>query len=86
MNAPLRINEALLITGRAFQPFECVAWEGNGELSITVIDRTSVSPVNRRQIPLSAYSDPVQLASILTQCRDEMSQQGYQLARWNMPE
>lgn len=85
MNAPLRINEALLITGRAFQPFECVAWEGNGELSITVVDRTSVS-LNRKQIPSSAYSDPAQLASILTQFRDELSQQGYQLARWDMPE
>jgi hypothetical protein len=86
MNAPLRINEALLITGRAFQPFECVAWEGNGELSITVIDRTSVRPLNRKQINRSAYSDPAQLASFLTECRNELSQKGYQLARWDMPE
>ncbi len=26
MNATLRFNEALLITGRAFQPSQCVAW------------------------------------------------------------
>ena len=28
MNATLRFNEALLITGRAFQPYQCVAWSG----------------------------------------------------------
>ena len=40
MNAPLRINEALLIADRAFQPFQCVAWhDGNGALSLSVIDR-----------------------------------------------
>ena len=41
MNSPLRFNDALLITDRAFKPFHCVAWtllEGNGELSITVVD------------------------------------------------
>jgi len=26
MHTPLRINEALLITDRAFKPFQCVAW------------------------------------------------------------
>ncbi|MDD5445504.1 MAG: hypothetical protein PHH99_18960, partial [Pseudomonas fluorescens] len=42
MNAPLRINEALLIADRAFQPFQCVAWhDGNGALSLSVIDRTN---------------------------------------------
>ena len=32
MNATLRFNEALLITGRAFQPYQCVAWS---ELAVT---------------------------------------------------
>ena len=44
MNAPLRFNEALLIAGHAFEPFQCVAWaaqDGHGEVSLTVIDRTN---------------------------------------------
>jgi hypothetical protein len=44
MSTPLRINEALLIAGHAFEPFQCVAWapqDGNGELSLTVIDRAN---------------------------------------------
>lgn len=44
MNAPLRVNEALLIADHAFEPFQCVAWDapnGTGELSLAVIDRTS---------------------------------------------
>jgi hypothetical protein len=87
MNAPLRFNDALLIAGHAFEPFKCVAWapqEGNGELSLTVIDRTSTRIV-RSQIPRSAYSDPAQLASVLEQARAEISSEGYRLAPWTMP-
>ncbi|AUG02219.1 MULTISPECIES: hypothetical protein [Pseudomonas] len=88
MNAPLRINEALLIADRAFQPFQCVAWapqDGNGELSLTVIDRTNTR-IGRKQIPSSAYSDPAQLEDLLKQARAELSQEGYTLQSWAMPE
>ncbi|RON02587.1 hypothetical protein [Pseudomonas brassicacearum] len=88
MNAPLRINEALLIADRAFTPFQCVAWapqDGTGELSLTVIDRTS-TPIGRKQIPSSAYTDPAQLESLLEQVRAELSQEGYQLQSWTMPQ
>ncbi|MHC8299999.1 hypothetical protein [Pseudomonas sp. ZS1P83] len=87
MTAPLRINEALLIADRAFKPFQCVAWapqDGNGELSLTVIDRTSTR-ISRTQIPCSAYTDPAQLESLLEQARAELSQDGYQLQSWSMP-
>jgi hypothetical protein len=60
MTAPLRINEALLIANHAFKPFQCVAWapqDGNGELSLTVIDRTN-SHIGRKQIP--AAPTPIQ--------------------------
>ncbi|MHC8411097.1 hypothetical protein ACYZTR_13405 [Pseudomonas sp. Hz4] len=88
MNAPLRINEALLIADRAFQPFQCVAWapqDGNGELSLTVIDRTNTRSIGRKQIPSSAYTDPAQLESVLEQVRAELSQEGYKLQSWSMP-
>ncbi|MHC8286639.1 hypothetical protein ACYZUD_07360 [Pseudomonas sp. XS1P51] len=87
MNAPLRINEALLIADRAFRPFQCVAWapqDGNGELNLTVIDRTSNS-IGRKQIPSSAYTDPAQLESVLNEARDELSKEGYTLQSWSMP-
>lgn len=87
MNAPLRINEALLIADRAFQPFQCVAWalqDGNGELSLTVIDRTNTS-IGRKQIPSSAYTDPAKLESVLKEARAELSQEGYELQSWSMP-
>ncbi|MHC8305672.1 hypothetical protein [Pseudomonas sp. PB3P13] len=87
MTAPLRINEALLIADRAFQPFQCVAWapqDGNGELSLTVIDRTNTR-IGRRQIPSSAYTDPVQLEHVLEQAREELSREGYALQSWSMP-
>ncbi|VVM69655.1 hypothetical protein PS662_01730 [Pseudomonas fluorescens] len=87
MNAPLRINEALLIADRAFQPFQCVAWapqDGNGELSLTVIDRTNTR-IGRKQIPSSAYTDPAQLEHVLEEARKELSQEGYQLQSWTMP-
>jgi hypothetical protein len=86
MNAPLRINEALLIAGRAFQPFKCVAWapqDGNGELSLSVIDRTG--RIGRKQIPSSAYTDPAQLEHLLEEVREELSKEGYQLQSWSMP-
>ena len=88
MNAPLRINEALLIADRAFKPFQCVAWapqDGNGELSLTVVDRTNTH-IGRTQIPSSAYTDPAQLADCLKQARAELSQEGYTLQSWSMPE
>ncbi|MVV52423.1 hypothetical protein EJA72_29975 [Pseudomonas sp. PB120] len=87
MNAPLRINEALLIADCAFKPFQCVAWapqDGNGELSLTVIDRTNTS-IGRKLIPSSAYTDPDQLESLLNQVRAELSQEGYTLQSWSMP-
>lgn len=87
MNAPLRFNDALLIAGHAFEPFQCVAWapqDGNGELSLTVIDRTSTR-IGRRQLARSTYSDPKQLASALEQARAEISNEGYRLEPWTMP-
>jgi len=87
MTAPLRINEALLIADRAFQPFQCVAWapqDGNGELSLTVIDRTNTR-IGRTQIPSSAYSDPAQLEFLLEKARAELSQEGHKLQSWSMP-
>jgi hypothetical protein len=88
MNTPLRFNEALLIAGHAFEPFQCVAWapqDGNGELSLTVIDRTNTR-IGRKQIPSSTYSDPAQLESLLEQARAEISHEGYRLMPWTMPE
>ena len=87
MNAPLRFNDALLIAGHAFEPFQCVAWapqDGNGELSLTVVDRTSTR-IGRRQISRSTYSDPARLASALEQARAEISNEGYRLEPWTMP-
>ena len=85
MNAPLRINEALLIADRAFKPFQCVAWaDGNGVLSLTVIDRTN-NRIGRKQLSSSTYSDPAQLEDLLNQARSELSQEGYALQSWDMP-
>jgi hypothetical protein len=89
MNAPLRFNEALLIADRAFQPFQCVAWapqDGTGNLSLSVIDRTSTRLLGRTQLSSSIYSDPVQLADVLKQSREQLSQQGFALEAWSMPE
>jgi hypothetical protein len=64
-----------------------VAWapqDGNGELSLTVIDRTSTR-IGRKQIPSSAYSDPAQLELLLEQARAELSEEGYTLQSWSMP-
>jgi hypothetical protein len=86
MNAPLRINEALLIADRAFQPFQCVAWalQDGSELSLSIIDRTNTR-ISRKQIPSSAYSDPEQLEHVLEEARAELSQEGYTLQSWSMP-
>lgn len=89
MNAPLRVNEALLIADRAFQPFQCVAWtpqDGSGTLSLSVIDRTSTRLLGRTQLSCSTYSDPAQLADLLQQSREQLSQQGFALEAWSMPE
>lgn len=89
MNAPLRVNEALLIAGRAFQPFQCVAWsaqDGTGELNLTVIDRTSTCQLGRTQLSRTIYTDPSQLASALQESREVLSRQGYSLDPWHMPE
>lgn len=87
MTAPLRINEALLIADRAFLPFQCVAWapqDGNGELSLSVIDRTNTR-IGRKQIPSSTYTDPAQLEHVLEEARKELSLEGYELQSWSMP-
>ncbi|WP_263145676.1 hypothetical protein [Pseudomonas sp. RIT-PI-AD] len=89
MNAPLRFNEALLITGRAFQPFQCIAWapqDGSGELDISVLDKTSTRLLGHSKIPSSTYCDPQKLATILEQSREELCNKGYMLAPWSMPD
>ncbi|NBA98170.1 hypothetical protein [Pseudomonas sp. R5(2019)] len=86
MNAPLRINEALLIAGHAFEPFQCVAWQAavGSELSLRVLDKTN-NPLGSKQISSSTYSDPVQLASLIEEVRAELSGKGYDLKNWSMP-
>ena len=88
MSSTLRFNDALLITDRAFRPFQCVAWApqpGSGELSISVIDRSSTRLLGRTKLSASTYSDAEQLASVLQQSRAALSEQGYALEAWSMP-
>ena len=88
MSSTLRFNDALLITDRAFRPFQCVAWApqpGSGELSISVIDRSSTRLLGRTKLSASTYSDAEQLASVLQQSRASLSEQGYALEPWTMP-
>lgn len=64
MSNTLRFNDALLIADRAFRPFQCVAWApqpGSGELSISVIDRSSTRLLGRTKLSASTYSDADQL-------------------------
>lgn len=88
MNSPLRFNDALLITDRAFKPFQCVAWtllEGNGELSITVLDNSESRAVGHCKLSSSVYTDPVKLGESLKRARANLSRQGVKLAPWQMP-
>ncbi len=88
MQTNLRFNDVLLIVGRAFQPFQCVAWTpqaGNGELSLSVIDRSSTHLLERTLLTANIYSDPALLARELQQSRERLSQQGYTLEPWCMP-
>ncbi|WP_263263715.1 hypothetical protein [Pseudomonas sp. RIT-PI-S] len=88
MDATLRVNEALLIAGHAFEPFHCVAWtqqDGDGALSLTVIDDHTSHSLCRAQLPLSAYSDPQKLATALEEVRAGLSRHGYSLQPWTMP-
>ncbi|MNW05399.1 hypothetical protein D3C71_2016370 [compost metagenome] len=88
MNAPLRFNEALLIANHAFSPLQCVAWapqNGTDELSLTVIDRTSTRLVGK-QLSSSTYSDPAQLQRLIEEARSELTEKGYQLQYWSMPQ
>lgn len=85
---PLRFNEALLIAGHAFPAFSVrglgCTQDGHGELSLTVIDRTSTR-IGRKQIPRSACADAQQLASLLAQAHAELSEESYALQPWVMP-
>lgn len=68
MNATLHFNEALLITGRTLQPYQCVTWpelDSGGGLSLSVVDRTGTHLLGRTHIPSSAYSDSEQLIDLL---------------------
>ena len=88
MNATLRINDALLITDRAFKPFQCVAWtlpEGNGEVSISVIDRRDARVLGRCKMSSSVYSNPAQFEQTLEQTRERLSQNGAHFSEWHMP-
>ncbi|WP_252273026.1 hypothetical protein [Pseudomonas subflava] len=87
MNTSLRVNEALLIAGRAFQPYQCVAWlpQVGGELNLAVVDRTN-NRVGQACIASQTYLDPARLADALVRSREQISRQGYTLDPWSMPE
>jgi hypothetical protein len=88
MNATLRMNDALLIADRAFLPFQCIAWSpgnGTGDLSLSVIDRTSSRLLGRIALPGSNLMDAGQLSAALQKSREELIEQGYRLEPWQMP-
>ncbi|MFK3908691.1 hypothetical protein ACI2KC_17385 [Pseudomonas monteilii] len=87
MNAPLRVNDALLIADHAFEPFQCVAWDapnGTGELSLAVIDRTNTR-IGSKQVPSRVYTDAQQWLGLIEQVRSELREKGYALQPWVMP-
>lgn len=89
MNAALRFNDVLLIAGRAFQPFQCVAWtpqDGTGVVNLSVVDRANTTLIDRTQLTTNIYSDPQKLAQALKQSRDKLERKGFVLAPWSMPE
>jgi hypothetical protein len=88
MHATLRFNEALLITGRAFEPFQCVTWVnqgGDGSLDLSVLDRTGTRLLGLTRIPSSEYSNRNKLEDLLIHARDELNREGYRLQEWHMP-
>ena len=87
MNAPLRVNEALLIADHAFEPFQCVAWDapnGTGDLSLAVIDRTSTR-IGSKQVPSQQYASRAQWERVIEEVRAELADKGYRLQPWSMP-
>lgn len=88
MNAALRMNEALLIADRAFLPFQCIAWipaNGSGELSLSVVDRTSSRLLGRIAVPDCNQMDASQFSAALQKSREDLIEQGYRLEPWQMP-
>lgn len=88
MNTALRMNEALLIADRAFQPFHCVAWtspNGSGDLSISVIDPSSSRLLGRIALQGCNKMDVSQLSATLQESREALIEQGYRLEPWQMP-
>ncbi|WP_462383665.1 hypothetical protein [Pseudomonas sp. Marseille-QA0892] len=88
MNAPLRVNEALLIADSAFQPLQCIVWaplDNAKEFSLSVIDRTSSALVERRHLTSDELSDPERLKAELTEARKALRKEGFHLAPWQMP-
>lgn len=87
MSASLRFNDALLIADRAFRPLQCIAWapqDGNGELNISLVDR-SRSLLGRTRLPSSTYSDPLRLEEELQRSRQDLIERGVVLEPWRMP-
>lgn len=87
MSATLRFNDALLITGSAFQPLQCVAWaaqENHDELNISLLDSDNTL-LGRTRLSSHTYRDPQQLEQEIRKSREELSQRGVLLAPWSMP-
>lgn len=88
MNAPLRMNEALLIADRAFLPFHCIAWtptDGSGDLSLSVVDRNSSRLLGRIALHGCNKMNASQLSAALLKSREDLIEQGYRLEPWQMP-
>ena len=84
----LRTNEALLIACRAFQPLQCIAWatDYTGEVSLTVIDKTTASVVGRSRMSRLDYADTEHLGNVLAEARRQLADEGIVLGPWQIPE
>lgn len=85
MNAPLRFNEALIIAGYAFKPYQFVtcADQHDGGFTLSIVDDDGIR-LHGVRVPGAVFSDPTQLKDILESARQSLRHSGHELQDWDM--
>jgi hypothetical protein len=84
---PVEIDNAIKLATEAFLPLGCVA-SANPEddsFGFSVMSEGGSELLGVPHVPRSQYADPIRLAGVFIQARQDLKKKGIELDAWQMP-
>ncbi|WP_313513361.1 hypothetical protein [Pseudomonas sp.] len=84
---PVEIDNAMKLATEAFLPLGCVtsANTDDDSFGFTVMSEGGSELLGVPHVPRTQYSDPIRLAGVFMQARQDLKKKGVELDDWEMP-